>query len=156
MNLPLLKDATRHLRKCGGKLSIENKTLSLNLLELSLVLEFLSKFLQAVNELCLGDRHGNVQHTLDIMNLIKSSIADQGKVQHHYHQWLIIFLHKNSSCLYYYYWIETLLLQYYYCINLRHPALVVAVHQPDERARVGVARDRQDHLTPRSIDRPAR
>ena len=81
MNLPLLKDATRHLRKCGGKLNIENKTLSLNLLELSLVLEFLSKFLQAVNELCLGDRHGNVQHTLDIMNLIKSSIADQGKVQ---------------------------------------------------------------------------
>ena len=156
MDLTLLKDATRHMRKCCGKLSIDNWTLSLNLLELSLVLEFLSKFLQAVNELCLGDRHGNVQHTLDIMNLIKSSIADQGKVQHHHHQWLTIFLHKNSSCQYYYYWIETLLLQYYYCINLRHPALVVAVHQPDERARVGVARNRQDHLTSRSIDRPAR
>ena len=153
MDLTLLKDATRHLRKCCGKLSIDNWTLSLNLLELSLVLEFLSKFLQAVNELCLGDRHGNVQHTLDIMNLIKSSMADQGKVQHHHHQWLTIFLHKKQLP---HYWFETLLLQYYYCINLRHPALVVAVHQPDERARVGVARDRQDHLTPRSIDRPAR
>ena len=47
--------------------------MSLNLLELSLVLQFLSEFLQAVDELCLGDRHGDVQHTLDIMNLINKS-----------------------------------------------------------------------------------
>jgi len=71
-----------------------------NFSKLALLLEFFCQLPYTVNELSLGNRHSNIQHTL------------------------------------------------------RHPALVVTVHQPHKLAHILILSNRSHHLTARAIHSP--